>query len=340
MYHIFFLGEKIFVPIIQRYSAINTKKGNRLQLQGNPVKIYHVTAEPRNKIVKELIHILSLLPSVSNVKFYACNIDDKLMKTIEKALEAHHLVEHIMLKENQLTIFPRLEKMVGLLSLGVQNNYIPKIEIAANHLVHLKELNLRRNQITHITNLDDLIQLEKLDLRNNKITTFTGLSTLINLKELRLYRNKITKITGLSALTNLNLLDISVNKITTIEGLDTLIHLNYLFLSNNYITTVNRLATLTNLKVLHIGHNYITSVDSLGNLKQLVTLYLANNRISNVDGLFGLTKLENLNLWNNTIRIAKNTPAILSLQEDLGIKVDFAQLTVDDYYDKLWDLFE
>jgi len=55
-----------------------------------------------------------------------------------------------------------------------------------SNLDKLRTLNMSRNQLKAIKNLDHLTNLEVLDLQDNRITELTGLHKLANLRSLNL----------------------------------------------------------------------------------------------------------------------------------------------------------
>ena len=156
----------MFSPIIQRRYEDKTKSGEGLQLAGNPIILYTIRAEQRDKIMGEWIRILTSLPTVPSIlgiAFEGCNINDGQLNTIiGEALKKHNLVESIDLGGNEIAD-------VTVLSMGLPN---------------LKILILTSNQIIDISALGRLHNLKNLKLGRNLIKNVASLSSLINLENL------------------------------------------------------------------------------------------------------------------------------------------------------------
>ena len=96
-------------------------------MAGNPIKQYWITAEARDEIVEEWIHILASLPYVLDVKFYGCSIDDRQLSTLAATLDKHGLVESLYLGGNQLVDVSSLGGLVRLKHLWLFDNRIKNI---------------------------------------------------------------------------------------------------------------------------------------------------------------------------------------------------------------------
>ena len=118
-------------------------------------------------IVEEWIRILSLLPSVLDVKFAGCNIDDKQFQRIVEALQKHNsTVEFLNVGGNQIS---------------------DTTQLAA--LNKLKILHMTGNAIVDVSGLRNLSSLKYLDLSINGIRSVEPIRQLINLEQLFLCRS-------------------------------------------------------------------------------------------------------------------------------------------------------
>jgi len=132
---------------------------------------------------------------------------------------------------------------------------IKKIPACASKYPGLKEIDLHRNYIHVIENLDRLKNLVKIDLSRNGIGKIEGLDGL-PLETLDVSYNGIKKIEGL-ALPSLRSLDLRSNRIAKMEGLDNLPGLISLNLSLNKeirrIEGLNRNPSLEKLGLAFTG---------------------------------------------------------------------------------------
>ena len=165
----FAAGENVFAPVLQRYMFSNSTTSGLggLQIENNPIKQYWINAEARVTIVEEWIRILSLLPSVLDVKFAGCNIDDKQFQRIVEALQKHNsTVEFLNVGGNQIS---------------------DTTQLAA--LNKLKILHMTGNAIVDVSGLRNLSSLKYLDLSINGIRSVEPIRQLINLEQLFLCRS-------------------------------------------------------------------------------------------------------------------------------------------------------
>ncbi|CAF1517823.1 unnamed protein product [Adineta steineri] len=159
----------------------------------------------------------------------------------------------------------------------------------------IKLLNLQKNCIVKITNLDHLTSLVVLDLCENEIDCIQGLDNLSLLRILRLANNKIKQIKNLDSLTQLDVLDLNGNQISRIENCKHLIRLRVLNLANNRIEKCENLRHLQNLVELNLQGNLITSVSDLEKLP-IQRLFLNFNKIRKYEDMRCISKLTTLKL--------------------------------------------
>ena len=172
----FAAGENVFAPVLQRYMFSNSTTSGLggLQIENNPIQQYWINAEARVTIVEEWIRILSLLPSVLDVKFAGCNIDDKQFQRIVEALQRHNsTVEFLNVGGNQIS---------DLRHLAALNK--------------LKILHMTGNAIVDVSGLRNLSSLNYLDLSINGIRSVEPLRQLIKLEHLLLCRSQLFFVNG------------------------------------------------------------------------------------------------------------------------------------------------
>ncbi len=170
---------------------------------------------------------------------------------------------------------------LGLDLRGQQISKISEIE-GFEKIPHLTKLDLSRNKISTISDLDSLTDLKILNLENNQISNTQGMETLVNLTQLDLNTNKINKIAGLESLVDLKFLNLSYNNLSTIHGLRNLILLGSLSIDHNHIRKIEGLSTLANLTILSLSHNNISSMRGLEQELNLEDLHLGHNQIKEI----------------------------------------------------------
>lgn len=153
------------------------------------------------------------------------------------------------------------EKPTGVLNLSECN--LRSIPRELLEMPWLTELNLEKNYITKIEQLDQLQQLKNLNLSKNEIETLEGLEELKALQFLDLEYNKVSRIQNLENLTALEILGLSSNKIEKLEGISQLTRLHTLYIGHNQLKEITALSTLSSLTRIILTNNQITSIRPL-----------------------------------------------------------------------------
>ncbi|UJR37679.1 hypothetical protein I4U23_030374 [Adineta vaga] len=206
----------------------------------------------------------------------------------------------------------------------------------------IKLLNLQKNCITKITNLDHLISLVVLDLCENGIEYIQGLDNLTSLRILRLGNNKIRQIKNLDALAQLDVLELNGNQISRIENFKHLIRLRVLNLANNRIEKCENLRHLQNLVELNLQGNLITIVYDLDKLP-IQRLFLNHNKIQRYEDMRCISRISTLkflSLEGNPLPSATSyEQIILSQTEHALTKLDSRQpMNVDHRVNRIMRL--
>ncbi|MCX6583496.1 MAG: leucine-rich repeat domain-containing protein [Candidatus Aminicenantes bacterium] len=129
-------------------------------------------------------------------------------------------------------------------------------------------------------------RLEKLVLYKNQISDISNLNELKGLTNLSLSSNQIKDISSLKELKGLTVLDLSRNQIRDISSLKELKGLTTLYLYNNQISDISILKELMGLTVLSLFKNQISDISSLKELKNLKNLLLMGNKITHMPAEF------------------------------------------------------
>ncbi|KAF7386527.1 hypothetical protein HZH68_013659 [Vespula germanica] len=227
--------------------------------------------------------------------------------------EARNVLGNI-LDQTMLLTMNLASKLTNVRQLDVVRCSIRKINLPSNLLPHLESLDLSRNHIISLENLNALPKLKTLRMsynrleslhldRSNESDGFPNLSTLYldhnrigsitltddshvfpTLKHLFLHHNRLANVYGLRQNSTLEILIIDHNKIETMD-VDS-------FHENN------------NIACLSIESNKIQDLRFVKKLQCLKKLHVADNLIANeneLDNLTSLTNLEELTLLGNPL---------------------------------------
>ncbi|MCP9264017.1 Phosphatase 1 regulatory subunit 7 [Dirofilaria immitis] len=220
--------------------------------------------------------------------------------------------EAIDLNQCRVDTIPDFSRFTQLKELCMRQNLLTSL---SDHLAiaTLTQLDLYDNQIEVISNLDKLVNLEILDLSYNRIRKIEGLSALFNLKRIYL------KLENIGHLQHLCELYIGKNKIQKFENLENLTRLTVLSAPANRLIDLSGISMLTELTELHVSDQGIESLAELTSQKKLTIVDAANNKITKLDGLIHLDQLEDIWLndneisdWNELLKLSK-LPALRTI---------------------------
>jgi len=109
----------------------------------------------------------------------------------------------------------------------------------------VRELDLRRYELKNVHGLKKLTKLVNLHLGHNQVTDVTDLENLMYLSELSLSCNNLTEIpNGLERITQLKVLYLDDNELTDVKGLEKLKQLEQLSLKANPDLTIAQINEL------------------------------------------------------------------------------------------------
>ncbi len=178
----------------------------------------------------------------------------------------------------------------------------PTGELAKADSEKVTILNLRRNQLTNVKDLEKLAMLEVLFLEYNQLTDVKGLEKLTKLKGVNLSNNPdLTKaqIAELQkALPNCEVISTPPNPLLTKEESAKAIEAAIREEINKPTGELTK-ADYERVEGLNLRSNKLTSVKGLEKLTKLTSLVLAGNQLTEMKALENLTQLEILNLANN-----------------------------------------
>ena len=110
--------------------------------------------------------------------------------------------------------------------LKMSNCGLSRLDASFHLFPNLTNLDLSNNQISHIAHLHDCFSLRYLNLSRNKISVLSNLDRLLgNIISLNLSMNKIESLDGIDRIITLQNLNISNNQIQDMEEMDYLVKL-------------------------------------------------------------------------------------------------------------------
>lgn len=166
---------------------------------------------------------------------------------------------------------------------------------------NLRELDLRSNMVSDISQLSDLNQLEILLLNENPVDDISDLSGMPSLIELNLSKTDVENLSPLSDLTTLEVL----------------------FLWGMGISDISAVSSLSNLNFISFGNNLISDISPLKDLVALDTVWLDANEITDIEPLVqnaGIGEGDEVRLQNNPLN-TDSCQEFLPLLEDRGVDV-------------------
>ncbi|ODV60674.1 L domain-like protein [Ascoidea rubescens DSM 1968] len=233
------------------------------------------------------------------------------------------------LSNNKIVNFENLNALSNLKNLNLFNNSIQLIQFntdpnsISNNFLSLKYLDLSKNKIKKIININLCKNLKSLNLYSNQLSDLSSniknLNSLNSLSVLNLSYNKIKSLnhTFLNGFNNLKLLNLKSNLITKFEikAYNSLLKLQKLWLNYNQLESIDifnnhsdrRSSSLINLKTLYMNNNLIESLDFLNNFEfKLQKIDLSYNLINQFKFIKHCERLEEISLNVNKINTIEN----------------------------------
>jgi len=243
-----FMEETIGLKRLIKYDLI-PKEGMALELLGRHLSTLASLYERKEWDFKYLI--------IKDQRVLSIEIESLYDTINSKFFSLFANLQKLRLYDCKLADYYNLKNLTSLLIKGNEGGYLHSIDelIGLESLIKLKKLDLGRNYLPEIKNLEHLENLRHLDLSENEISEIGGLESLVQLEVLNLEHNDIKEIKNLEHLVNLRKLDLSENKdIPEIKGLRNLESLETLKLFDNYmINQIKGLEGLKNLKLLDLS---------------------------------------------------------------------------------------
>lgn len=242
---------------------------------------------------------------------------------------------------NQIKSLEGISQLDGLLTLRLRGNLVETLDFSGSKLQRLTDLDLQRNKIIEVHNLEELQSLSTLNLEDNKLCHFSlndPQNILWPLKYLRLSGNNLESI-DVSRYANLRLLYLDRNRLGLVKGLFKTKHLDSLslreqqtgaridmsflneafevrklFLSGNLLDSFTPRTNFLNLQFLELANCGLQLLTpGLGRMiSNTRVLNLNLNALQDLSPLVGIVRLKKLHLAGNRITRLRSTTFVLT----------------------------
>lgn len=171
------------------------------------------------------------------------------------------------------------------------------------YLRQLKEMDLKRHDLSDISVLQDFEQLERLDLGSNKIKDVSPLKDLPRLYALDLSSNPIDDFTPIGKIPSVIFLNISNTGVKEFKFLSECTTLKGLTIENNGLTDAVDFSVLSHLDItdLELSFNFLRTASSIKALSTIENLKIKRNKLKSVDFVTLFPKLSFLDLSFNEL---------------------------------------
>ncbi|TFY79231.1 hypothetical protein EWM64_g4778, partial [Hericium alpestre] len=246
------------------------------------------------------------------------DLSGKHIESVARLKEFLPKLDSLALNCNQLSWLSGVPTTVRMLSIA--DNALTRVT-SFNHLLGLENLDVSRNNIDSLKQLECLRHLRELRADGNRIRDLDGLQGMDGLVKLSMQGNCIThavdfdgfawieRVGGLGSLPSLIVLNLDAGFVMTdpahhlLPVLCLLVRVLTPLLTrchdadNNWITDLDAHGALGRLRILRLSANKLKALD-VAPYPNLRTLYADNNFIAQVTHARTLSRLENLSLRN------------------------------------------
>lgn len=208
-----------------------------LDLRGN--KVAQLTDLPVSlrslNMSSNLINDLTSWTHLHNLQYI--DVSSNQLESLECFSGLIHL-RHLNASNNRIHNIEGILDLNGLITLDLSGNDIPEVDFRTCDLTSLEDLDLSKNNLMHVQNLDNLPKLKTADLTENLLedVTIGGQKVAAHLQTLCLAQNELTSL-DLTAFPSLQRLNVDGNSITTLQGLAEAEHLTVLSACDQRVTS-------------------------------------------------------------------------------------------------------
>ncbi|KAK3298009.1 uncharacterized protein B0H64DRAFT_135971 [Chaetomium fimeti] len=273
--------------------SLDVSKNMIRNLGGIPSSILHL------RITDNQLSSLTAWNHLMNLQYV--DVSNNGLTTLAAFKSLIHL-RSLRADNNQITSLDGIKFHKGLQTLRARGNLIEQVDFDGSTLHQLTDLDLKNNQISHITNIDQLPSLSSLNLDSNQLTSFSvdAVQPVTALRYLRLDDNNITTL-NVRALPHLRLLHADRNALVHISGFSRARRIDSLSLREQHGTAPLDLPHLLSrayeVRKLYLSGNLLESFSPRTDLLNLQLLELANCGLSALPDEVGLA-MPNLRVLN------------------------------------------
>lgn len=214
------------------------------------------------KISRNCLSNLTSWSHLVNLQYLDVSGND--IETLDGFSRLIHLRE-LKANDNQIRNISGILDLNGLLSLKLSNNSLTTVDFEGSELTRLRDLDLSRNCLTSVRNIEWLPSLATLDLSANQINRFEASASLPSLRALKLSENRLEAF-DTQPFSSAILLYLDQNNLSTVAGLEQCHNLEVLSL---------REQTSSDEKNIAFG----LDID-LGLVKDVRKVFLSSNRLT------------------------------------------------------------
>jgi len=198
------------------------------------------------------------------------------------------------LLRNDSLLTENAKKITGWVDFQSKNlNNIDGIQFFTN----IGQLNLAKNNLTSIPNLDSLDIMTQVYVSENQLTELPKFA--ISVRNIFAFSNKLTTVDNITNLSALTFLHVSKNQLESLPNLSNFPNLVQLHCNQNKIKSIEGLGTLQKITHLYLWENQLTDIESLNNNTSVNILYINNNNIQNLPKLDNKPNLVELSIGLN-----------------------------------------
>ncbi|OCH91116.1 hypothetical protein OBBRIDRAFT_792626 [Obba rivulosa] len=227
------------------------------------------------------------------------DLSNRNIDSVARLKEFLPRLDSLSLNSNQLSWLSGVPGSVR--SLSVASNILTGVT-SFSHLLNLEHLDISRNEIDTLRQLECLRHLRELRADGNRIDSIDGLQKMDGLLKLSLQENELREVDFKHfRWTRLEMLNLSQNRLASVEGLSSLTALIALNFDRNVLCNLEPAAPMQRLKILRVSGNKLQRLNA-ALFPNVRTLYADSNALGTIQRAGRLSKLENLSLRYQSAR--------------------------------------
>ncbi|KAI0061603.1 hypothetical protein BV25DRAFT_1805264 [Artomyces pyxidatus] len=281
------VSQRVFTRARSHGVQGNVSKGNATFLTEASFGVAH------DKLVEVITDVQPFEPYWEDLT--SIDLSRKHLESVARLKEFLPKLHALSLNSNQLSWLSGVPGTVRTLS--VAYNALTRAT-SFNHLLGLENLDISRNNLDGLGQLECLRHLRELRADGNRIRSIDGLQHMDCLVKLSLQENRIGGADFMQcSWPRLEVLNLSHNRIEGVAGVSSLTSLIVLNLDSNSIDEFEAHGIMPRLRILRLSANRLKGLNA-GWFPSLRTLYADNNCLTEISKASRMAKLEDLSLRN------------------------------------------